>query len=209
MKDKIAEYCRSTYDVQILLLIGSRATGMARQGSDWDLITFVNELPESSTVHEKFGDELLDIVFIKLPVSPQFIIDTAWSPVPAVEVLQDQKGLGAAIAKRTEAAYQKGPSPLGAKEIKTKHLRLERFTQKVLNAPTRSEAFYYLAFIYSNMITQIWFQLQGEWPQPIYQALETIKKRDLKLYTALEELTDPEQQTKVLKNLPSILFQTK
>lgn len=57
-ENQLVEYIKTKYDPVAIVLHGSRANGMARQYSDWDVVILVNQDKEPTTREIVFGANL-------------------------------------------------------------------------------------------------------------------------------------------------------
>lgn len=90
--------------------------------------------------------------------------------------------------QRTYQAFLAGPQPLSETELEnrknyTKRL-LIRLENRGVDQLVRN---YYLSDLYDRVI-RYWFEVGGQWTQPIYRAFPTIKNEAPELYVLLENL---------------------
>jgi predicted nucleotidyltransferase len=183
-KSDITAYLVKRFKPKAILLAGSRAQGLAKKGSDWDIFVYTEKEGRNAYVVRK--GETLDItlkVWARVAGNP---LTNPYGPLYPVEVLYDEtEGEFGAMLASTVQLKRKGPArayPLACAERREK---LERWVEKLKKHRTHPEEnFYYAGWAY-ELFVRVWFENRNRWPLPPAQAFPVIKKEDPKFFRLL------------------------
>lgn len=176
IKQQITDYLIQKYHPVAILLHGSRARGLNRPNSDWDLCVFVDRDVKDDGP-ELWNGESLDIDVVKLPITKEVFFETFLGTLQKTEVLYEQQGAAQSVLALAEEIYE-APYDLSDKRRRNRKnyfhrllLRLEGYVDHPVLF------FYYLSGFYEN-IFPYWYELKGRWSQPLYVAWPEIQEED-------------------------------
>ena len=175
MEQKIIEYIKSRYNPKAIILHGSRARGLNRDNSDWDLYVFIDSNIEGGT--ENFNGENLDVSIMYLPLEEYDFIDTFGPTLKGAKILFDTDELAQKLIDEAEKIYGQS-RVLSERDIQNRKNRGARLLERIKGTINQPELqLYHLGAFYESVI-RYWYELKGEWQQPPYLALEDIHQRD-------------------------------
>jgi hypothetical protein len=115
---EVLEHLRRKYAPAAVILVGSRADGRARPGSDWDLYLLLRGDPARAgrvvPAPERLGDELLDVGLVRLPVPPDAVLGLFGPNLQEARILLDDEAGSArslCAAARERYALGRGLGP--------------------------------------------------------------------------------------------------
>ncbi len=186
---QIVDYLKSEFKAEIIILEGSRASSNYRDNSDWDISIFVNDKDGTSSGWHIFGNELLDLNFVQLPIDNDYILKDMYGPRPYLKVLfDDSQNLGSRIVHDTAIARNEPPKPVSKKNISIRKLGMEKNIEKIQDSiKDPAAAFYSIGNFYDRAL-RWWFNFRCEWPLHPKEALPYIKEKDPEFYLLITEL---------------------
>lgn len=206
-KQRITDYLIKKYQPVAIVLHGSRARGMERLNSDWDLYVFVDRDGVNGDP-ELWEGESLDIDVVKLPVSEMDFIETFLGTLQVTEILYEVSGAVRSLLATAQEIYAR-PYPLSSERLLRRKNYVHRLLLRLEGYQTEPELFaYYLAQFYEELF-RYWYELQGEWSQPVYLAWPRIQIDDpayATLLTLLAGPSDASSKIQAAKQLRQRLF---
>lgn len=192
MKEKITQYLIEKYEAKGVILYGSRAMGKESVFSDWDIFIFSDksedQILEYGEINEYEGQQI-DLSIYPTAISDDFVLDTATHPVADAVVLFDSlDGKMTKIIQNSKLAYDKGPKIVTQKQKDLQRKILRKFLNKAESRPENVATIYFGVSQFYIFAVRYWFELQGKWPLPFYEALEQIKILDIEYFSNLEKL---------------------
>lgn len=207
LKQQITNYLIQKYQPAAILLHGSRARGLNRPNSDWDLFVFVDhDVKDDGS--ELWNGESLDIDVVKLPVAREDFFETFLGTLQVVELLYE---VNRAIQPILELAKEMYAAPFVLSKERYEHRKnyLRRLLLRLEGYLNQPELFsYYLAGFYETVFPY-WYELKGGWSQPLYIAWPQIQKEDpeyAQLVTLLSSDTSTQTKLDAAKQINQRLF---
>ena len=105
-QNQIVEYLRENYKPDAIVLHGSRATGMQRPHSDWDIILLFNAQPERSSKREEIAGEDVEWKTILLPVTGDNILDVCGVQFQFTKLLWEKDGVGTELLAQANTFFR-------------------------------------------------------------------------------------------------------
>lgn len=176
--DIVAWVC-TQYNPEVVLLGGSRAAGISRPTSDWDLFLCQNSYRERQRVAAQVRDAHVDIELIPWSSIADNTLCIYYGPVSCLRVLLDTTDKrGQTIVAATAHAYAVGPPALQASERQSRVCQLARLLEKI-------DAYQYEPLVaclhMSDMLRELivcWFSLHDLWSVPFHQAVPYLRLHD-------------------------------
>lgn len=185
-EQEILAFLDSKYQPDIVLLGGSREQNREQVDSDWDLY-LIGDYSVVERFPQDFRGTDLDIAVYPRHSLVHDVLTIYFGPLPRLRLLKDTpEADGAQIVQATQAAYEKGPTPLKPEERAGLGYMLTRLLAKAerrLHNPMAAQ--FVLAEFYREVIPA-WFQIQNRWSLPIAQALAEIEIADSEFASLLE-----------------------
>ena len=158
--DEIARQLRREYGPTAVILHGSRAAGMNRSRSDWDILLLFSRKPRMSINREEIAGEDVEWKAVVTPVAEDALLGAVGVELQFGRVLwEDEACAGTRLLEQAAAFYAKGVQVTEADRAKYEQFLRHQY------------AFFLRA---SNW----WFELQGQYPKPFYMAMPIIRERD-------------------------------
>lgn len=192
MKEKITQYLIKKYEAKGVILYGSRAVSKELFSSDWDIFIFSDksedQISDYGEINEYEGQQI-DLSIYPTTIADDSVLDTATHPVGnALVLFDDLGGKMEKIIQNSKLAYSKGPEILTQKQKDLQRKILRKFLNKAESRPEDIATIYFGVSQFYIFAVRYWFELQGKWPLPFYEALETIKVSDIEYFSNLEKL---------------------
>ena len=174
-----------------VILVGSRADGVGRPGSDWDVYALRASGPANAVVPapERFEGELLDVGMVALPVADEAVLAIFGPNLQQARVLLDTAdGAAARIVAVARAAYARGRG-LSVREKRLRRHELARNVSRMRARIAEPGAFFEAASFVFYVAHRAWFEVRHDrWSQSVHRALPEIRARDPEFHRWLEQL---------------------
>jgi predicted nucleotidyltransferase len=207
--DAIAWQLRIQYKPTAVVLHGSRAVGMNRPHSDWDILLLFAEKPAIALNREEIAGEDVEWTAIKTPVAENAILGTVGVQLQFGKVLwEDDSKAGTRLLEQTTAFYAKGLQLTEADRHKYKQYLCHKVAgmEDDIATPYMFLRHQYMFFLRAS---NWWFELNGEYSKPFYVAMPIIRERDPEyhdLLLAVSEAGPNETKIAAARHLVSRLF---
>jgi len=193
-KEQIVTYLVTKYGAKGIVLYGSRADGLAKELSDWDLFVFTDkpesEIQDYCEYHEFNGQQLeVSTYAIDCAKDANFILKTSSHPIDKAVVLYDDlDGMVAETVARSTIYYSESRPPHNHRQHDLRLKILRKFLWKVKARPDQNEIVFFGTSQFFIYAVRYWFESRGRWPLPIHKALSVIKEEDQPFAQLLETL---------------------
>ncbi len=187
IEQKILEHLQQKYHPVAIILHGSRATQKNRENSDWDLYVFTKMTIEG--VAEQFEGQSLDVHVIYLPLDGYDFIDLFGSTLVNAKILFDSNDFAKKLIVEARDIYVQGRMLTGM-EFSNRKNYMFRLLQRLQGTTDKPLEFFYRLGSFYEIAVRYWFEIQGRWSQPIYEALPTIQREDNEYFAWLIMLTE-------------------
>lgn len=185
----IRDHLIKKYDPEAIILHGSRAKGRGRFNSDWDLYVLVRNQTEGGT--EDFEGESLDVDIVHLPIEEVDCRSRFRETLQSSEILLDPNGTAKNIIAQMEQIYAEGRQ-LSLEEQENRINFITRVVKRLESYGGEPGIFFYHLGLFYEKAIRYWFELQGKWSLPIYEALPYIAEYDPEYSHWLEVLAAPQ-----------------
>ena len=186
----IVHHLLRSYCPDSIILHGSRANGMARAHSDWDIIMlFAKRDVPRSNFRETISSAIVEWRAYKTPVHQKDIISTFNVYLQFSQLLFDKDNIGASIIDLARAAYAKGPC-LTSEEVTRSKLYLHyKITSLIKDRQTD-----YLARRHINDLSagaiKSWLEIKhNKFSLPVYYSVPLIRDVDPQYHSYIAILT--------------------
>lgn len=176
--DAIACHLREKYGPIAVILHGSRAVGMNRPHSDWDILVLFTEKPAMALNREEIAGEDVEWEAVKVPVAENTILDTVGVELQFGKLLwEDESRAGTRLLEQAAAFYAKGVQVTDADRAKYKQYLCHKVASMEDDIAT---PYMFLRHQYAFFLraSNWWFELNGQYPKPFYMAMPIIRERD-------------------------------
>jgi predicted nucleotidyltransferase len=176
--DAITWQLRNKYSPNAVILHGSRAVGMNRPHSDWDILLLFNERPEVALNREQVAGEDVEWEAVKVPVAENAILSTVGVELQFGNVLwEDASRAGTRLLEQAAAFYAKGVQLTEADRAKYKQYLCHKVAgmEDDIATPYMFLRHQYAFFLRAS---NWWFEMNGQYPKPFYIAMPIIRERD-------------------------------
>ena len=171
-----------------VLLHGSRAVGTARPDSDWDVCALVEGVSEPRWRTEQVGDVSLDLDVVPVAASDSLMTDLFGTSLRFAQVLVDSAdGVGAALVARARYLHGQGRQVPGPTLVQ-QAAHAQRVAERMAASTSRPDLFFFHLSTFFGLAVRYWFDRERRWPEPPYEALESIRAADPEYASLLSEL---------------------
>ncbi|MGH7292909.1 MAG: nucleotidyltransferase domain-containing protein, partial [Myxococcota bacterium] len=165
---EIVEFLIARHDPAAIILVGSRADGLARPGCDWDLYVLVR--PTETRVDRVvpapavFADEQLDIGLVQLPIADEKLLALFGPNLQQARVLlDDDRQVAATLCERALQLYARGRG-LTDTELDLREHELARNLARMRARSDQPGAFFEAALYFFHHAHRSWFEvLHDRW----------------------------------------------
>ncbi len=175
IEQKILTHLQDKYNPEVVILHGSRAAQKNRENSDWDLYVFTKTTIEG--VSEEFAGQSLDVHVVYLPLDGYDFIDLFGTTLVNAKILLDTDNFAKKLIEEAKEIYVQGRILTNA-EFSNRKNYIFRLLQKLKGTVNKPLEFFYRLGSFYEIAVRYWFEVQGKWSQPIYEALPTIQSED-------------------------------
>ena len=176
--DVIASPLRDQYSPTAVLLHGSRAVGMHRPHSDWDILLLFTEKPRLALHREDVAGEDVEWEAVQVPVADHAILGTVGVGLQFGQVLwEDASRAGTRLLEQAAAFYAKGVQLTDADKAKYKQYLAHKVASMEDDIAT-PYMFLRHQYIFFLRASNWWFEVHGQHAKPFYMAMPIIRERD-------------------------------
>lgn len=210
---KISKYLTEEFNVEALILCGSRYVGDYKKHSDWDVKAFVRN-PQDISRHKqppRLDGIDLECTFHSIHTHfswEEFGLKLRFSGI----VFDNEEQSAKRVRDQAHSEYAKGPKKWSAYYALGRIERVKRYEQKFrdcLESNNHHELFQRIAWHFLENTYTWWYGVRGEWEPRPQQIFEDIKKRDPQFYSYLEIIftsTNNEQKVAAFRDLHKYFF---
>lgn len=187
MQNKITNFLREEYNPIAILLHGSRAVGMERTHSDWDIILIVDNNKGKNGRIEIEGQDV-ELKFHTLPDEDFSVLNNFDINLQFAKVLWEEGSIGTDLLEKAKAEYEKGPNLTKEEILKWKQF----FEHKIAGMKDDVESphmFFRHVGVLHNKAMNLWFEVKcNQFSKPYYMAIPEIAETDPKFKKLLDTL---------------------
>ncbi len=211
---ELLAHLRRRFDPEAVILVGSRADGCERPGSDWDLYLLLRGAPAPAgaviAAPERLRGELLDIGLVRLPVPADAVIELFGPNLQQARVLlEDTAGSAATICRVAGERYGRGRG-LAPAEIRRREQELLRNLARMRARAAEPGPFFEALAFFFYAAHRAWYEvLHDRWSQSVHRAMPEIQANDPGFHTdliALIEEPAPAARIAAAERLLAALF---
>ncbi len=192
MQDIIIQKLRELYSPSAILLHGSRAVGMEREHSDWDIILIFDREVSSQNGRIEIEGQDVEIKGYKAPTGDYAALDIFDVHLKFAKVLWEEGSIGSGILEKAKAEYKKGPNLSDDELRKWKQF----FEHKIAGMKDDIESphmFFRHVGVLHNKAINLWYEIkQNQFSKPYYMAIPEIEERDRRYKELLDMLISNE-----------------
>ena len=183
------------YAPEAIILVGSRADGAARPGSDWDLYVLLVESPARGAgvipAPAELDGELLDIGLVHLPIADEELFAIFGPNLQQATVLLDNPdGVAATLCARAQQRYATGRG-LTERERRGREHEMARNLARMHARSDQPGAFFEAAAWFFHLAHRSWFEhLHDRWSLSVHRALPEIERADPAFHAQLVALAE-------------------
>lgn len=187
MEEKLTNHIKEKYNPVAILIHGSRASGYAREHSDWDFAVLVEKDIESD--REIIDGANIEVRVLKLPFDENTIPDR-WLVLREgnVKVTYDPKNITGVLIEKVTKWYNT-PMVWGANEISGHKAWFRSHIDGMIDYQDDHEAFFRkLGELYTRCIMYWYHFLHSAYMPQVYISLPRIEKEDPQYYSLIKIL---------------------
>jgi hypothetical protein len=192
---EVVRHLAAQYAPEAIVLVGSRADGCARPGSDWDLYVLLP--PDRSAPRgpvptpETFEGELLDVALVRLPIEPSEIGALFGPNLQQARVLRDNAGGDAArLCTQARDLYARGRGLTPAEIARRRH-EMSRNLARMRARADEPGAFFEALTYFFYTAHRAWYEvLHDRWSVSVHRAMPEIARLDPTFHRFLHALID-------------------
>jgi hypothetical protein len=195
-EEDIADYLKGELAADAAILVGSRADGVARHDSDWDIYVLVDDRsgPRGPRPEPRLlQGARLDVGVVHLPIGPEDVLTTFGPNLQQARILFDTTG-GAAhrIIEWATSTYAKGRH-LSKGEKGVKAHQVARSIATMISRQDQPGPFFEAASFVFYVSHRYWYEvIHHRYSQSVHRAMVEIQERDPEFHTNLIVLASPE-----------------
>lgn len=187
-EQQLTEYILKKYNPVAILIHGSRASGYAREHSDWDFAILVDK--DTEVEREIIDGANLEIRVLKLPFMEDKIINDKWLALrnANIKVMYDPQDLTAPIIDKVTEYYSR-PIKWTSSDIFGHKAWYRSHIDGMADYQNEHLAFYRkLGELYTRSIMYWFHYLHNAYMPQVYLSLPRIQKEDPEYYELLKIL---------------------
>ena len=208
-ENAIVSLLRERYSPVGVILHGSRAVGMDRPHSDWDISLLFTEMPVLTLDREELAGEDVEWSAILVPVAADAILKVVGVELQQAKVLwEDDSHAGTRLLEQATTFYGKGVQLTDGDRAKYRQYLSHKVAgmQDDIATPYLFLRHQYAFFLRAS---NWWFEVRGMYPKPFYLAMPLIRDRDPEYHGLLLTLSSSasnEAKVSAARQLVSRLF---
>jgi hypothetical protein len=182
-EDDIVRHLISKHRPQAIIAVGSRADGLARPGSDWDLYLLLSPDPSAPRgpipAPDSLDGELLDVALVRLPIAESEIAFLFGANLRNARILVDNERADAArLCEGAAALYARGRRLPPAEIERRRHELARNIARMQARADEPGPFFEAVAYVF-YVAHRCWYEvLRDEWSFSVHRAMPEIERRD-------------------------------
>lgn len=206
-EEKLIEYLVAKYDPLAIILHGSRASGINRLHSDWDLVLLVDK--DTPTEQALIDGGAIDVEALKPDIDDQKILKEIGGTFYSTKILFDTEEVGKKFVERAQKLALVGFC-LMPEEYNSRKLFLFRLLSRLVDAGDEHpiEFEYHFGNFLLKAINYS-FQVKGQWSKSIYEAIKDIENNNVnlakELNIAVSKISNIEK-VEVAKRIYKLIF---
>lgn len=210
MEQKLVEYFQEKYNPLAIILHGSRARGMARPHSDWDVLMVVKDKPNTALHGDVFEGEMIDPEFLVLPLSDEHILEHLHK-FQNVKILLDTENVGSSLIQRADIFTAQGINLTKVEIENCKHFLL-RAIYRLEDTLDDDMLFHYRFWkdCFSRAF-KYWYEIKhNQYQKPLYIARQEIAEKDPEYFEMIKPLwesNDNKTKLETAKKFFNYIFQ--
>jgi predicted nucleotidyltransferase len=207
--NEIALQLRDKYRPAAVVLHGSRAVGMSRPHSDWDIFLLFTDKPAVAVGREAIAGEDVEWKAVRTPVAENAVLEAVGVELQFGQVLwEDASRAGTRLLEQAAAFFAKGIQLTEADKVRYKQYLLHKVAGMEDDIAT---PYMFLRHQYAFFLRACnwWFEVHGQYPKPFYLAMPAIQERDAEYHDLLLQVSEPgsnEKRIAAARRLVSMLF---
>jgi hypothetical protein len=189
----IVAFLQERHRPAAIIVVGSRADGVARPGSDWDLYVLREgrgaDLGGAVPAPSVLGAELLDVGLVSLPIPDERILAVFGPNLQQARILlDDAEGVARRLCERAQQLYARGRGLSEAERSQRRH-EMARNLSRMRSRSDQLGAFFEALTYFFYLAHRSWFEvLQDRWSLSVHRALPEIERSDPAFHGLLETL---------------------
>lgn len=213
-ESEIIAFLIERHEPEAIILVGSRADGAERPGSDWDLYLLLPETAERVvgvlSAPSVLDDELLDVGLIRLPIADDQVPSLFGPNLQQARVLLDNAAeVARRICELARRRYAAGRG-LTARERQLRKHELARNLARMRARAAQRGAYFEAVAWYFHLAHRSWFEiLHDRWSLSVHRALPEIQRVDPSFHRLLATLIEearPDARIRAAEAIFRLLF---
>lgn len=212
--NKFIEYLQDKYGpVSAILLHGSRASGYAREHSDWDFIILTDHQVDQKQYRDFVENENIEFEVFQLPVAKENIVRVFNTKLKHAQAVYDPKGVGQDLIDQAREVYEEGiPEEwITGTSLVSKNSYLQSAIDGMKDNLDNPAMFMKKLGTFYPRIINIWYQIKERaYSDNIYISIPHIQELDPVFADKLEVVysleSSPREKIKAAESLMGDLF---
>lgn len=194
-EQEIIQYLRHNYRPAAIILHGSRAVGMSRPHSDWDIFLLFKDKPPLAFRREEIAGADVEWRAQKVPVTDENLLATFSDRLQFGKVLWQQDSAGTQLLEQAAKVYAKGVQISAADRPMYKQFLVHKLHGMMDDIETPYLFLRHLSE-FLNRAVNWWFELRGMHGKPYYLAIPHFQTADPEYHALLMILCGDATQAK-------------
>ncbi|MCB9808921.1 nucleotidyltransferase domain-containing protein [Candidatus Nomurabacteria bacterium] len=188
-KEKIlTQHILTKYNPRAIFLHGSRASGHAREHSDWDFAILVDQ--ECETFREIIEGENIEVLPLVMPLDQKTAPWWRWHALRQgnVKIIHDPENLGPELITKVTQHYHE-PLEISHERLLSKKARYHTDIDSMIDYKDEPVAFFRKLGAFYERALRFWFEILHKKNMPqVYLSLPEIKEQDPEYFELLNTL---------------------
>lgn len=211
--NEIVEHLKAKFNPQGIILHGSRASGYAREHSDWDFIILIDYDFRQKQYRDRVGGEEIEFVCYTLPIDEKDIFPLFNVKLKHAKAVHDKNGDAQRIIDLAQKIYEKGvpeEEVTGERLASQKHYLMSTINGMKDSIDNPAMFMKKLGAFYPRIINT-WYKVKKRmYPDNIYISIPFIEKEDPAFARELEVVysldTSAKQKVIAAEKCMTIIF---
>lgn len=213
--DKSIDYLKQKYHpIDAVIIHGSRASGHAKEHSDWDFIVLAEHEVEQKQYRDNILGQEIEFEVFQLPIHKDEILKKFNTKLKYAKAVYDENGNAQKLIDQAQSIYSEEiPSDwITSERLVSQKSYLQSAIDGMKDNVDNPAMFMKKLGLFYPRVINIWYHVKEKsYPDNIYLSIPYIKEKDPEFHRLLEVFysleTTPAQKIEVSEKMVNIMFQ--